>query len=101
MVERPPRSLPRVRRFTLRQRFLLWLISWAGFFAIAVICRTLRYSISWEDESVPPNTLFLKSVIYSFWHRAVFPAAWIWRDQKIAVMVSRSFDGEYIARIRS
>ncbi len=46
-----------------------------------------------------PNTLFLKPVIYSFWHRAVFPATWVWRDQGIAVMVSRSFDGEYIARI--
>src|SRR5215471_5841490 len=75
------------------------MISWAGYFAIAIICRTLRFSISWEDESVPPNTLFLKPVIYSFWHRAVFPAAWMWRDQNIAVMVSRSFDGEYIARI--
>ena len=29
----------------------------------------------------------------------MFPAAWIWRRQGIAVMVSRSFDGEYIARI--
>jgi lysophospholipid acyltransferase (LPLAT)-like uncharacterized protein len=75
------------------------MISWAGYLAIAIICRTLRYSVSWEDDSVPPNTLFLKPVIYSFWHRAVFPATWMWREQKIAVMVSRSFDGEYIARI--
>lgn len=88
-----------MRRFTRWQRFLLWIIRWAGYLAIAIICRTLRYSISWEDESIPPNTLFVKPVIYSFWHRAVFPATWIWRDQKIAVMVSRSFDGEYIARI--
>lgn len=38
-------------------------------------------------------------MIYSFWHRAVFPSAWFWRKQGIAVMTSRSFDGEYIARI--
>jgi lysophospholipid acyltransferase (LPLAT)-like uncharacterized protein len=38
-------------------------------------------------------------MIYAFWHRAVFPAAWMWRKLGIAVMVSRSFDGEYIARI--
>jgi len=37
-------------------------------------------------------------MIYSFWHRAVFPSAWLWRKTGIAVMVSRSFDGEYIAR---
>jgi lysophospholipid acyltransferase (LPLAT)-like uncharacterized protein len=75
------------------------MIRWVGHLAISAICRTLRYSISWEDESIPPNTLFLKPVIYSFWHRCVFPATWMWRDQGIAVMVSRSFDGEYIARI--
>jgi len=87
------------RRFTLRERFLLWLISWAGYLAIAIICPTLRYAISWEDESVPPDTLFEKPVIYSFWHRCVFPATWLWKKSAIAVMVSRSFDGEYIARI--
>jgi lysophospholipid acyltransferase (LPLAT)-like uncharacterized protein len=37
-------------------------------------------------------------MIYSFWHRAVFASAWLWRKTGIAVMVSRSFDGEYIAR---
>jgi lysophospholipid acyltransferase (LPLAT)-like uncharacterized protein len=88
-----------VRHFTLRQRILLWMIKWAGYLAIATICRTLRYSISWEDESIPTNTIYRKSGIYSFWHRCVFPAAWMWRDLGIAVMVSRSFDGEYIARI--
>jgi len=43
--------------------------------------------------------MYEKPVIYSFWHRAVFPSAWMWRNCGIAVMVSRSFDGEYIARI--
>ena len=37
-------------------------------------------------------------MIYSFWHRAVFAGAWLWRKVGIAVMVSRSFDGEFIAR---
>ena len=98
-LEPPAKSLPRVRRFTLRQRILLWMIKWAGYLAIATICRTLRYSISWEDESIAPNTIVQKPGNYSFWHRCVFPAAWMWRNLGIAVMVSRSFDGEYIARI--
>lgn len=75
------------------------MIKWLGYLAISAICPTLRYSISWEDESIAPNTLYRKAAIYSFWHRCVFPAAWIWRKLAIAVMVSRSFDGEYIARI--
>ena len=47
---------------------------------------------------MPPDATHEVPVIYSFWHRAVFASAWLWRNSGIAVMVSRSFDGEYIAR---
>jgi lysophospholipid acyltransferase (LPLAT)-like uncharacterized protein len=90
---------PEQPEFTLRQRILLWAISLAGYLAIRLICPTLRYSVSFEEPPSVPDAIFEKPVIYSFWHRAVFPAAWMWRRQDIAVMVSRSFDGEYIARI--
>lgn len=92
-------SAPARRTFSLFERVKLWLISWAGYLAIALIGPTLRYSISWEEPPSSPDATFEKPVIYSFWHRAVFPATWIWRKKKIAVMVSRSFDGEYISRI--
>jgi lysophospholipid acyltransferase (LPLAT)-like uncharacterized protein len=74
------------------------LISWASYLAISLIGPTLRYSISWEEPPSPRDATFEKPVIYSFWHRGVFPSAWLWRDTGLAVMVSRSFDGEYIAR---
>jgi lysophospholipid acyltransferase (LPLAT)-like uncharacterized protein len=86
------------RRFSLRQRFSLWIISWAGYLAISLIGPTLRYSISWEEPPSPSDAIYEKPVIYSFWHRAVFASAWLWRKIGFAVMVSRSFDGEYIAR---
>jgi hypothetical protein len=86
------------RRFSLRQRISLWIISWAGYLAISLIGPTLRYSISWEEPPYPPDATYEKPVIYSFWHRAVFAGAWLWRKAGAAVMVSRSFDGEYIAR---
>jgi lysophospholipid acyltransferase (LPLAT)-like uncharacterized protein len=98
-VQPPQKSASEEREFSLRERILLWLISWAGYLAIALIGPTIRYSISWEEEPSPPGAIFEKPVIYSFWHRSVFPASWMWRNQRIAVMVSRSFDGEYIARI--
>jgi hypothetical protein len=98
-VEPPQKCVSEGREFSLRERILLWLISWAGYLAIALIGPTLRFSNSWEEEPSPPGAIFEKPVIYSFWHRAVFPASWMWRKQGIAVMVSRSFDGEYIARI--
>lgn len=88
----------KTRRFTLRQRISLWFISWTGYLAIALIGPTLRCSISWEEPPSPPDATYEKAVIYAFWHRAVFAAAWLWRKIGIAVMVSRSFDGEYIAR---
>ena len=93
----PSRSGP--RQFSLRQRISLWLITWANYLAIRLIGPTLRYSISWEEPPWPPDAIFEKPVIYAFWHRAVFASAWLWRNSGIAVMVSRSFDGEYIARI--
>jgi lysophospholipid acyltransferase (LPLAT)-like uncharacterized protein len=98
-AEPPQRSASGEREFSLREKILIWLISWAGYLAIALIGPTIRYSISWEEEPSQPGAIFEKPVIYSFWHRAVFPASWMWRKQRIAVMVSRSFDGEYIARI--
>lgn len=76
----------------------MWLISWAAYLAISLIGPTLRYAISWEETPSPPDAFYEKRVIYSFWHRAVFVSAWLWRKVGIAVMVSRSFDGEYIAR---
>lgn len=78
---------------------LLWLIGWASYLAISLIGPTLRYSISFEEPPSPPDATHERPVIYSFWHRAVFASAWLWRKAGIGVMVSRSFDGEYIARI--
>ncbi len=92
-------AAPAGREFTLRQRILLWFISLAGHLAIRLICPTLRYAVSFEEPPSPPDAIYEKPVIYAFWHRAVFPSAWLWRRQSIAVMTSRSFDGEYIARI--
>jgi len=86
------------RQFSLRQRILLSLITWASHLAISLIGPTLRYSISWEEPPLPPDATFEKPVIYAFWHRAVFPSTWLWRKAGIAVLVSQSFDGEYIAR---
>jgi lysophospholipid acyltransferase (LPLAT)-like uncharacterized protein len=91
-------SVSEVRRFSLRERILLWLISSASYVAISLIGPTLRYCISWEEAPAQADATYEKRVIYSFWHRAVFASAWLWRNAGIAVMVSRSFDGEYIAR---
>jgi lysophospholipid acyltransferase (LPLAT)-like uncharacterized protein len=84
-------------RFTRRQRFLIWLIGWAGYFLIRVIGPTLRYAVSIEEGG--PRHWYVAPVIYPFWHRCLIPACFLWRNKRIAVLTSTSFDGEYIARI--
>lgn len=83
--------------FSLGQRLQLWLISAMGFLAIRLIGPTLRFSVSIEDGG--PEITHYHPGIYVFWHRCVFPATYFYRHRGIAVMTSRSFDGEYIARI--
>ncbi|MFZ1700730.1 MAG: lysophospholipid acyltransferase family protein [Pyrinomonadaceae bacterium] len=36
--------------------------------------------------------------IFVFWHDRIFLSTYFWRERGIAVMTSKSFDGEYIAR---
>ena len=86
-----------VPRFNLRQRLALRLVAWAGYLAIRLIGPTLRVTVSIE-EGGPPE-FFIPSAVYAFWHRCIFLATWWYRQRGIAVMSSRSFDGEYIARI--
>lgn len=92
-------SYPEQEKFTLAQRLRISLISMAGALAIRVIGPTLRFTVLPEAGGPPQDDPLLVPAVYCFWHRCVFPSAWFFRQRDIAVMTSRSFDGEYIARI--
>ncbi|PSH04228.1 MAG: hypothetical protein CXZ00_07635 [Acidobacteria bacterium] len=77
----------------------MWCISRLGSLLISVIGRTLRFESSSEPGGVQEGKEPPQVVIGSFWHRCVIPATWFFRDRGVAVMTSRSYDGEYIARI--
>jgi hypothetical protein len=83
--------------FSLKQRMALWLVSWTGYLAIRLIGPTLRVSLTYEPGA--ENEPKTRPAIYCFWHRCVFAAAYVFRDHQIRVLTSRSYDGEYIARI--
>jgi lysophospholipid acyltransferase (LPLAT)-like uncharacterized protein len=85
------------RPYTLWDRFLLWLITWAGFLAIRLIGPTLRVNVSFEDGA--PASLDTRPMILAFWHNCIFPATYVWRNLQIRVMSSDSFDGEWTGRI--
>jgi lysophospholipid acyltransferase (LPLAT)-like uncharacterized protein len=86
------------RPFTSRQQLLLSLITWAGYLLIRLIGPTLRFQTAVEEGCLSDG-LSSPLGIYCFWHQCVIPVAYRYRNRKIAVMTSRSFDGEYIARI--
>jgi lysophospholipid acyltransferase (LPLAT)-like uncharacterized protein len=86
-------------RYSLRERFLIWLIGWIGYMAVWLIGRTLRFSVHIEEGG--PADMHVRPLILCFWHNAIFPATWAFRNQRIGVLSSVSFDGEYTARIIS
>jgi lysophospholipid acyltransferase (LPLAT)-like uncharacterized protein len=64
---------------------------------IRILGSTLRY----EDVIAPgvtPGSKIPGPVVYAFWHRCLLSCAYYFRNQKIAILISRSFDGELIAR---
>lgn len=87
----------RQRRFTLRQRVALAVVSAALYVVIRALVATLRFG--WSEEEGATHERIARPAIYSFWHQCIFPAAALFRGQGIAVMTSLSFDGEFIARI--
>jgi lysophospholipid acyltransferase (LPLAT)-like uncharacterized protein len=90
-----PESGP--RRFTLRQRIVLSLIIWAGYWVIRVIGPTLRVCISREEGA--QETVDQRPLIVSLWHACLIPATYVCRDIGVRVMSSYSYDGEYMGRI--
>lgn len=85
------------RAFTLRERILLWLITWTAYITIRLLGPTIRFAVSWEGDS--PKSLAERPFVYSFWHNCMIPAMYWCRDLQVRVMSSDSFDGEYTGRI--
>lgn len=69
----------------------------AFYILIRVIGRTIRYETEgWENFEAIGSAG--KLPIYAFWHDRIFASTYFFRDRGIAVITSRSKDGEYIAR---
>lgn len=58
---------------------------------------TLRYRDVAEPGATPGYDV-PPPAIYAFWHRCLLACAWRFRGHRIHILISRSFDGELIAR---
>ena len=76
----------------------IWLIAVFGRALMLLINRTLNYRVvgSYYYSRLVGEG---KKIIFSFWHNGIFMGTYFWRDKGIAVLTSKNFDGEYIARI--
>ena len=81
--------------FSFFQRVQLALISNLGGLVIRLTGLTLRYEVDGEDYFNQGP----RPAIYTFWHNQIVCAVYYFRDERIVVLTSRHFDGEYIARI--
>lgn len=83
--------------YSLRQRWQIRLADIVFFFSIKVIGALTRFEVRGMEhfEAIKEAA---RVPIYTFWHDRIFLATYFWRRRGIAVMTSKSFDGEYIAR---
>jgi lysophospholipid acyltransferase (LPLAT)-like uncharacterized protein len=83
-------------RFTLGRRIVLWTVPKLTALVLAVIGVTLRFE-SIAEPGATPATAPARG-IFCFWHRCTLPAGWYFRKFRCSILISRSFDGELIAR---
>jgi lysophospholipid acyltransferase (LPLAT)-like uncharacterized protein len=83
--------------FSAKQRVLLAVLPGLVSGVIRVLGATLRF-----DEVCAPGVVVGDTIpgptVFAFWHRSLLLAAYRFRGRGIAILISRSFDGELIAR---
>ena len=71
----------------------------------APLLRLLGATLRYEDIFDPaitdriPGDAIAGPTVFAFWHRSLLACAHRFRGKQIAILISRSFDGELIARI--
>lgn len=83
--------------YSFKERLLIRVADLAAYLLINLVGLTARFEVTgWENHDKAEAGGGLP--IYVFWHDRIFLTTYWWRNRRIVVMTSRSFDGEYIAR---
>lgn len=83
--------------YTLPQRIALALVPRIVALLIRLVGMTLRYEDRVDAGAMAGYPIWGASV-FAFWHRSLLVCAHRFRGRGIAILISRSFDGELIAR---
>ncbi len=83
--------------YPLNERILIRVAGMLFYTAIRAFGLTSRFEVRGMDH-LDAIAQAGRLPIYTSWHDRIFLSTYAWRDRGIAVMTSRSFDGEYIAR---
>jgi hypothetical protein len=83
--------------YTVKQRIALAIVPHLAAMAIRCLGITLRYRDVCESGAIPGYDIPPPG-IYAFWHRCLLAGAWRFRNYGLTILISRSFDGELIAR---
>jgi lysophospholipid acyltransferase (LPLAT)-like uncharacterized protein len=84
-------------KFSLSQRLTIAIVPRLVAFLLRVLNRTLRYQDVFEPGAEPAVPPALQ--VWCFWHRCLIPCACYFHGKfEPAVLISKSFDGELIAR---
>jgi lysophospholipid acyltransferase (LPLAT)-like uncharacterized protein len=92
-----PRAKLTLVPYTVSQRLTLAIVPRLAALLIRLLGCTLRYEDCPEPGVIPGNQI-PGPTVFAFWHRSLLIAAYRFRNLDIAILISRSFDGELIAR---
>ena len=83
--------------YSFKERLIIRIADLAFYVLIKLIGRTIRFEVSGSEHY---EKIFGDGYlpIYVFWHECIFLSTYWWRNRRIVVLTSKSFDGEYIAR---
>jgi hypothetical protein len=85
-------------QFTLKQRILLFMASLIGPLLLRLYGKT--WKVRWDgQDNLQVARRIRGKVLFCFWHSRLLGLCYTHRFRGIGIMVSKSFDGEWIARI--
>jgi len=87
--------LPKLSFF---RRMQIPVIAWLVYWMIRLVGPTMRLEILGIQNAIQiPNAG--EPGIGAFWHRCIFPAAWVWRRRGIVILNTVNFDGQWTRRV--